>query len=223
MTRPARLLIGITAFLVGVPLIAIAGIAVWVYCALPENLDPPSPVLPSEALRVFWVEFGGTPDLDPRLPEKYRFPWQPPEAENDRASSILVQQAAKYLMLRNSRRRSHVRNMLAEISAGIIIIRQWSPADALSEFAYGSYYGHGHEGIEDAAVGYFGRGVAELSTKELAMLAALTKSPSSLSPWCKPDRLEERMARLREALDFSIGLPAVLPAPPSACAKSGVG
>jgi penicillin-binding protein 1A len=45
------------------------------------------------------------------------------------------------------------------------------------------YFGGGLYGAEAAARGYFGKSAKELSPGEAAMLAALLKSPNSLSPW----------------------------------------
>ena len=48
------------------------------------------------------------------------------------------------------------------------------------------YFGHGWFGIEAAARHYFGKGAAQLSIEETAMLAALPKGPGVYSPKINP-------------------------------------
>ena len=221
MRRSTRILVGVGATLIGIPTAFVLGVTVWVTLGLPDNMDPPEVLLPQVALQVFWVELGGPADNEPELPSSLRLLGQLPQSKQDQASRSLAYQAARIVMNRQSPRLRQLRYTLTSILASAIISKTWSAPEALTEFADGSYYGHGYTGISQAAVGFFGHSVSDLSPKELTMLAAITHSPSSYSPWCSPDRLEKRMNHLAMALGISTGIPLVLAAPPGACVEPG--
>ena len=57
------------------------------------------------------------------------------------------------------------------------------------------YYGHGSYGVEAAARTYFGRGVANITIAECAMIASLPKAPNHYSPYKDPERAQKRRDR----------------------------
>lgn len=70
-----------------------------------------------------------------------------------------------------------------ELVLSIEIERIYSKDEILEMYLNSIYFGSGAYGIEDAAQTYFGKDVAQLDVGEAAILAALPKSPSSLSPF----------------------------------------
>jgi penicillin-binding protein 1A len=62
------------------------------------------------------------------------------------------------------------------------------------------YYGHGRYGVEEAARFYFGKGVAELTVAEAALLAGLPQSPERLSPLKHPEAAKERQRYVLEQM-----------------------
>lgn len=58
----------------------------------------------------------------------------------------------------------------------------------LSNYLSIIYFGNGYHGIEQAAEGYFGKDVEDLTVTEGATLAGLIKAPSALEPFQHPER-----------------------------------
>ena len=73
-----------------------------------------------------------------------------------------------------------------------------SKDEILENYLNTIYFGRGAYGIEAAAIAYFGVPASDLTLEQGAVLAALIKSPSGLTPEERPDDLE---ARWRYVLD----------------------
>ncbi|MBW2526759.1 MAG: transglycosylase domain-containing protein, partial [Deltaproteobacteria bacterium] len=54
------------------------------------------------------------------------------------------------------------------------------------------YFGHGRYGVEEASRFYFGKGIADVSLAEAALLAGLAKAPNIYSPRVDLDRARQR-------------------------------
>ncbi len=64
------------------------------------------------------------------------------------------------------------------------------------------YLNHGYNGVQAAALGYFGKDVSELTLSECAVLAGITNSPTRYSPRLNPENNQERQRRiLKNMLD----------------------
>ena len=55
-----------------------------------------------------------------------------------------------------------------------------------------NYFGNGYYGIGDAAKGYYGKNVSELSFYECTMLAGIPNAPSVYAPTVNPELAERR-------------------------------
>lgn len=58
------------------------------------------------------------------------------------------------------------------------------------------YLNHGYNGVQAAALGYFGRDVSELTLSECAVLAGITNSPTRYSPRLNPENNQSRQRRI---------------------------
>lgn len=77
---------------------------------------------------------------------------------------------------------------LMELRTSIQIERHFTTEQILAIYLNRAYYGDGVYGAENAAEHYFGKSCHELSPAEAALLAALLRRPSYLSPSKHPDR-----------------------------------
>jgi len=58
------------------------------------------------------------------------------------------------------------------------------------------YLNHGYNGVQAAALGYFGKDVSELTLSECAVLAGITNSPTRYSPRLNPENNQTRQRRI---------------------------
>ncbi len=75
-----------------------------------------------------------------------------------------------------------------------------SKDEILENYLNTIYFGRGAYGIEAAAIAYFGVPASELSVEQGAVLAALIKSPSGLTPEERPEDLEARWAYVLDGM-----------------------
>ncbi|HEY3277842.1 MAG TPA: PBP1A family penicillin-binding protein [Syntrophorhabdaceae bacterium] len=115
-------------------------------------------------------------------------------------ASTITQQLARNLYL--SQQKTFKRK-IEEAVLAIQIERSYSKDEILNMYLNLIYLGEGAHGVEAAAYTYFHKRAKELTLEECATLAALTKSPSRLSPFKAPTRALERrntvLFRMQEA------------------------
>ncbi len=104
-------------------------------------------------------------------------------------ASTIPQQLARNLYL--SPQKTFKRKVEEAILA-IQIERTYSKEEILNMYLNLIYLGEGAHGVESAAYTYFHKHARDLTLPESAMLAAMTKSPSRLSPYKNPERAGER-------------------------------
>jgi len=104
-------------------------------------------------------------------------------------ASTITQQLARNLYL--SHKKSLKRKM-EEAVLSIQIERTYSKDEILNMYLNLIYLGEGAHGVEAASYTYFHKKASELSLEEAATLAALTKSPSRLSPFKNLSKATER-------------------------------
>jgi membrane carboxypeptidase/penicillin-binding protein len=132
-------------------------------------------------------------DLDPRsVPRRIYEEFGSDVAHRYGMYSI---QLARGLFCRPERR---LNRALAEWRTSIQIERHFNPDQVLTIYLNRASFGDGIYGIEDASEHYFRKRCRDLSTSEAALLAALIRRPSYLSPTKHPDRA---LARRNEVLD----------------------
>ncbi len=103
--------------------------------------------------------------------------------------STITQQLAKVLFLTSERSLSR---KMKEALLALRIERTYSKEEILALYFNQIYLGSGAYGVEAAAQTYFDKGVANLTLAEAALLAALPKAPSFLSPLRYPERARKR-------------------------------
>ena len=80
--------------------------------------------------------------------------------------------------------------------------RHWDAAEMTQVWMEGAWFGRGAQGIDAASSAYFGKEPRHLAVDELALLVAVTRSPSSLRPECNPERaVSARNGLLRKLLE----------------------
>ncbi|HVN97917.1 MAG TPA: PBP1A family penicillin-binding protein [Syntrophorhabdaceae bacterium] len=114
-------------------------------------------------------------------------------------ASTITQQLARNLYLTPQKT---LKRKIEEAILAIQIERTYSKDEILNMYLNLIYLGEGAHGVEAASYTYFHKHARELSLDESAMLAAMTKSPSRLSPYKNPAKtVERRNTVLRKMYD----------------------
>ncbi|MDW8001506.1 MAG: PBP1A family penicillin-binding protein [Deltaproteobacteria bacterium] len=103
--------------------------------------------------------------------------------------STITQQLARNLYLTPEKT---LKRKIEEALLAIQIERTYSKDEILAMYLNLIYLGEGCYGVEAASYAYFGKKAKDLTLPEAATLAALTKSPSKLSPFKNPERILAR-------------------------------
>ncbi len=104
-------------------------------------------------------------------------------------ASTITQQLARNLYLTPQK---SIKRKIEEAILAIQIERAYSKDEILNMYLNLIYLGEGAHGVEAASYTYFHKKAKDLDIEESATLAALTKSPSKLSPYKNPLRAIER-------------------------------
>ena len=104
-------------------------------------------------------------------------------------ASTITQQLARNLFL--TQETTAIRKM-REILLAIEIERRYSKEEILTMYFNQIYYGNGAYGVEAAALSFFGKHAKDLSLSEVAILAALPKSPVYYNPFNNPEKVLKR-------------------------------
>lgn len=114
--------------------------------------------------------------------------------------STITQQVARNLLFDpNQRAERTLRRKLREGVLALQLTRRYSRDEILALYLNQTYYGNLAYGIEAASRAYFGKGAADLTLAECAMLAGLPQAPSLTNPLTDP---EAAKARQRVVLDL---------------------
>ena len=62
------------------------------------------------------------------------------------------------------------------------------------------YFGNGYYNIKDAAKGYFGKSITNLSDSECIMLAGIPNAPSVYAPTQNPELAKQRQKQVAEKI-----------------------
>lgn len=107
--------------------------------------------------------------------------------------STITQQVARNLLLDPDQRAERtLRRKLREGILALQLTRRYSRDEILALYLNQTYYGNLSYGVEAAARAYFGRGAAELSLAECALLAGLPQAPGAYDPLTNPDAARDR-------------------------------
>jgi penicillin-binding protein 1A len=112
--------------------------------------------------------------------------------DREGASTITQQLIGAMYPEQVDRREQTPERKLREMRLALELEQRHGKERILESYLNWIYFGHGWYGIEAAARHYFGKGAAQLSIEETAMLAALPKGPGVFSPKINPVRALER-------------------------------
>ncbi|HEX8208630.1 MAG TPA: PBP1A family penicillin-binding protein [Longimicrobium sp.] len=112
--------------------------------------------------------------------------------DREGASTITQQLIGAMYPERVNRQEQTAERKLREMRLALELEQRHGKERILESYLNWIYFGHGWYGIESAARHYFGKGAAQLSIEEAAMLAALPKGPGVYSPKISPARALER-------------------------------
>ncbi|HMK57142.1 MAG TPA: PBP1A family penicillin-binding protein [Dissulfurispiraceae bacterium] len=105
--------------------------------------------------------------------------------------STITQQLAKVVFLSSEKT---ITRKIKEAQLALQIEKELSKKEILELYLNRVYFGHGAYGIEMAARTYFGKSVRNITLAEAAMLAGLTKGPTTYSPFNDLVRAKERQS-----------------------------
>lgn len=108
----------------------------------------------------------------------------------EQGGSTITQQLAKNLWFTQEKK---LERKFAEVYAAFALEKELSKQEIFELYVNSIYFGSGYYGIADAARGYFGKDVSELSDYECAMLAGLPNAPSAYSPDSSPELARRRL------------------------------
>ena len=105
--------------------------------------------------------------------------------------STITQQLAKVVFLSSEKT---LTRKIKEAQLALQIEKELSKKEILELYLNRVYFGHGAYGVEMASRTYFGKSVRNISLAEAAMLAGLTKGPTTYSPFNDLVRAKERQS-----------------------------
>lgn len=103
--------------------------------------------------------------------------------------STITMQLARNLYLSPEKT---INRKLKELLLSVQLERRFSKEELLELYLNIVCYGHGAYGVQAAAELYFGKDVSQLNLGQCALLAALPKRPSDLSPFVNPKAAKQR-------------------------------
>lgn len=115
----------------------------------------------------------------------------------EQGGSTITQQLAKNLWFTQEKR---IERKFAELYAAFALEKALSKQEIFELYVNSIYFGSGYYGIYDAARGYFGKDVSELSDYECAMLAGLPNAPSAYSPDTSPELARRRLTLVLDSM-----------------------
>ena len=126
-----------------------------------------------------------------------RAAWNNIFSDSVQGGSTITQQYAKNAYLTQDRSWNRkIKEALLAFKLETII----SKDDILEDYLNTIYFGRGAYGIEAASIAYFGVPARDLTPSQAAVLAAVIKSPSGLSPESNRDALKGRWAYVMDAM-----------------------
>ncbi len=111
--------------------------------------------------------------------------------------STITMQLARNLYLSHEKT---IRRKLKELLLAVRLERRFSKDELLELYLNTVCYGHGAYGVKAAAEVYYGKELRELTLPQCALLAALPKRPSSLSPFVNPAAAKRRRDYILDAM-----------------------
>lgn len=183
-----RVLRGLVVTALALVAVALGALELWYRSLLPRELPTasgtPQPVLVREMIWLHECRGHGTPRLRPIYP----FLFGPILFARDRADACLATGVARLLTPSSPKPERHLRRVVREAALATWVSRHWTAEQALDTYASEVWIGQGVHGLRDGAGAFFGKRLESLDVAELALLVAVIRSPSGLSPLCHPER-----------------------------------
>lgn len=194
-------------------------------CARPSRIrETPTPIPrfePAVGIPAFWLEAGEELPVEADAVRPWRLAWPfilTPGVTLGRARGARVaSMAARASPVLDPTSRG-VRWHATFWATAVWISGNWTAAEMTQAHIDGAYYGRGATGLNAASMAYFGKRPNRLEVHEIALLVALTRSPTRFSPDCHPgasiaardgvlDRLRRAGVMTREEHDFAVRRP----------------
>ncbi|HSJ14194.1 MAG TPA: PBP1A family penicillin-binding protein [Longimicrobiales bacterium] len=106
--------------------------------------------------------------------------------------STITMQLARNVFPEELPRTDKLRRKLCEVQLAGVIEEHFSKREILERYLNQVYMGDGLYGVEEAARGYFGKPVRDVSLGEAALLVGLVKNPEGYNPRKQPRRAIQR-------------------------------
>jgi hypothetical protein len=195
----------------------VVAVELWYRSLLPEALPAPSgdPVPPLVRAALWAAECHGKGP--PRVTAHY--PFLLPEVVTllalDHTAALrpedhMLAHLARVHM--EPRQIKHLQFTLRSMALATWMSRHWSVHEALDTYGARLFMGDDRRGLRAGAAHYLGRSLEALEVADVALLVAITRSPSRLDPSCFPERARvarnDLLARMAEtgALDSDAAL-----------------
>lgn len=115
----------------------------------------------------------------------------------EQGGSTITQQLAKNLWFTQEKK---LERKFAEVYAAFALEKELTKNEIFELYVNSIYFGSGYYGVSDAAMGYFGKPVSELTDYECAMLAGLPNAPSAYSPDASPELAQKRLSLVLKSM-----------------------
>jgi penicillin-binding protein 1A len=106
--------------------------------------------------------------------------------------STIQMQLARNVFPEQLPRAKKLDRKVCEVRLALRMKREFSRREVLELYLNQIYLGDGRYGVEEAAQGYFGKGIGQVDAAEAALLVGLVQSPERFNPRKHPDRALRR-------------------------------
>lgn len=111
--------------------------------------------------------------------------------------STITQQLAKNLYYTQEKK---LERKFAEVFTAFEFERKFTKEEIFELYVNTIYFGSNYYGIAEAAQGYYGAEVSELTEYECAMLAGIPNAPTAYSLYTSPDLAEQRLVQVLDKM-----------------------
>ena len=111
--------------------------------------------------------------------------------------STITQQIAKNEYFTQEKK---ITRKVAEVFVAFELEKQYTKNEILELYINTIYFGNGYYNIKDAAKGYFGKSITNLSDSECIMLAGIPNAPSVYAPTQNPELAKQRQKQVAEKM-----------------------
>lgn len=111
--------------------------------------------------------------------------------------STITQQIAKNEYFTQEKK---ITRKVAEVFVAFELEKQYTKNEILELYINTIYFGNGYYNIKDAAKGYFGKSITDLSDSECIMLAGIPNAPSVYAPTQNPELTKQRQKQVAEKM-----------------------